>query len=213
MSFAMDKQAGRVNVNFLSDSKKNKNSNLQQKQTKITGMDKLFQLQKDLFKQGLDPEKYEDYIHDKIKEEKYYYKSLTNDDVEKLVKVYKKKHQTKDNKVNLMLSDRKRKIRQKKLFKEKKRVLIEEQKRGLIDATFKELSRSKAIGVGKSTHLHTNDPEKWNNTKKFLFTGGRYFEGSDKEWVDIYQKLVSGNSAHLFDLHSQTALNERIMNH
>lgn len=211
MSFAVDKHAGSVNVNFLSDS--NKNSTLQQKQTKVTGMDKLFQLQKDLFKEGLDPEKYEEYIHDKIKEEKYYYKSLTNDDIEKLVKVYKKRYQTKDNKVNLMLSERKRKRRQKKLFKEKKRVLIEEQKRGVIDALFKELSRSKDIGVGKSTTLHTNDPDKWNTTKKFLFTGGRYFEGSDKEWVDVYRKLVSGNSAHLFDLHSPTELNKRIMSH
>jgi hypothetical protein len=213
MNFGTDKQLGRVNVNFLSDSKKTKKTHVQHKHVSFTGKDKLFQLQKVLFKDGLEPEKYEDYIQEKMENGKYYYKGLTNDDVDELVKVYKKRYQTKNNKVNLMLSERKSKKRQLKLFKEKKRVLVEEQKRGVIDATLKELSRSKAIGVGKSSYLHTTDPDKWNNTKKLLFIGGRYFESMDKDWVSLYQKLVSGNSAHLFDLHSQSALNERIMNH
>ena len=152
------------------------------------------------------------YIQEKINKEKYYYKNLSTEDIEFLKKRYKNKQSIKQNKLNMTLSERNRKNRQIKLFKEKKNRIIYEQKRGVIDALFRELNKTKAIGVGRSTELLSNDPEKWTETKKCLFTGGRYFEGQDKGWVDIYQCLVSCNNAHLFNLNSHSELNDYIYN-
>ena len=33
-----------------------------------------------------------------------------------------------------------------------------------------------------------------NNTKNFLFSGGRYIESHDKGWVDVYNKLSTNFS-------------------
>ena len=213
MDFTNDKQMGRTRVNFVSDRKKNRKTHVQFKKNKMTGFDKLCKLQDELFKEGMSFEEYENYIQDKINDDKYYYKNLSNDDIEKLKKRYRKKLTKGENKLNMTLSERNRKNRQTKLFKEKKRNAIHEQKRGIIDALFKEINKTKAIGITRSTDLLSNEPEKFNETKKYLFTGGRYFEGQDKGWVDIYQKLVSNNSANLFDLHSPSALNDHIYNH
>lgn len=212
MDFANDKQRGRTRVNFVSDSKKNRKTHVQFKKNKMTGFDKLCQLQNVFFKEGMSFEDYENYIQDKISDDKYYYKNLSNDDINNLKKRYRKIQTTKGNKLNLMLSERNRKNRQTKLFKDKKRHMIYEQKRGVIDALFKEINRTNAIGITRSTDLLSNDPEKFTETKKYFFTGGRYFESTDKGWVDIYQKLVSNNSANLFDLHSSSALNDRVYN-
>jgi hypothetical protein len=212
MDFAKDKQMGRTRVNFVSDSKKNRKTHVQSKKNKMTGFDKLCQLQNIFFKEGMSFEDYENYIQGKINDEKYYYKNISNDDIEKLKKRYRKMHTTKENKLNLLLSERNRKIRQTKLFKEKKKNLINEQKRGVIDALFKEINVTNAIGITRSTDILSNDPEKFTETKKYLFTGGRYFEGQDKGWLDIYKKLVSNNSANLFDLHSPSALNDHVYN-
>lgn len=213
MDFAKDKQAGRTRVNFISDSKKNRKTHVQFKQNKMTGFDKLCKLQDELFKDGMSFEEYENYIQEKINDDKYYYKNLSSEEIDKLKNIYRKKLTRKENKINLMLSERNRKNRQTKLFKEKKKNLINEQKRGIIDALFKEINKTKLIGITRSTDLLSNDPEKFSETKKYLFTGGRYLDGQDKGWVDIYQKLVSNNSANLFGLHSHSALNDYIYNH
>lgn len=212
MESVIDKNVGRTRVNTFSDAKKNRNKNLQSKNVKMTAMDKLYQLQNIFFKEGMKNEEYENYIQEKINNDKYYYNNLSNDDIENLKKRFRKLHQTKENKLNLTLSERNRKNRQKKLFKEKKSNMINTQKSSMIDSLFKEINKSRAIGLTKSTDTLSNDPDNWKETKKFLFTGGRYFETSDKAWVDIYQKLVSNNSAHLFDLHSPSSLNDRINN-
>ena len=53
------------------------------------------------------------------------------------------------------------------------------------------------------------DPEKWAITKKHVFLGGRYLEKQDREsWVKVYKKIESPVKAHLFDLHSDQALNQ-----
>ena len=137
MSFSMDRQSGRTRVNFVSDSKKNKNKPSQLKQNDVTGFDKLCELQNIFFKEGMDFSEYENYLQGKINNENYYYKNISQEDVEKLEKRYKKMINNRDNKLNLLLSERNRKNRQNKLFKEKKRTVINEQKKALIDVLLK----------------------------------------------------------------------------
>jgi hypothetical protein len=212
MEFANDKQTGRTRVNFVSDSKKTRKTHIQHKDKKLTAIDKVCILQNDLFKEGMKYSEYENHIQDKINKDYFYYKNLSSDDIDFLKKRYKNKETKKQSNLNITLSERNRKNRQAKLFKDKKNNLIYDQMRGLIDALFNELKKSNAIGVGRINEFHSNDPEKWNETKKLLFLGGRYLEGQDKGWVDIYQKLVSNNSANLFDLHSSSALNDHVYN-
>jgi hypothetical protein len=156
---------------------------------------------------------YKDYVQDKINNDMYYYKNLSSDDFDKLKKRYSRMGQSKKNNLNLILSERTRKKRQKKLFKAKKSDMICRQKRCLIDGLFKEFSKSKALGITNSTQFLSSNPDDWNNTKNLLFTGGRYFESQDKGWVICYQKIVSGNSAHLFDINSSDDFNRYVMGH
>jgi hypothetical protein len=209
MKSLIDKNYGRTRVNTFCDAKKNSKRYVN-KNVNMTNMDKLYQLQNVFFKDGMKIEEYENYIQEKINNDKYYYKNLNNDNIESLKDRFRKLHQRKKNKLNLVLSERNRKNRQKKLFKEKKSNMINIQKMAMIDSLFKEFNKSRAIGLTMSTDKLSNNPENWKKTKFYLFTGGRYLESSDKNWVDIYRKLESNTSAHLFDLHSSTSLNDRI---
>ena len=211
--YSNHKQSGRSRVNLVFDRKKKGKVHEQHKVKKVTGVDKLFQLQNELFKDGMKPSEYQNYIQEKINNEKYYYKNLSNSDFERLKIRYNRMAKTKENNLNFILSDRKRKKRQKKLFKERKRNIIKKQKQGVIEELFKELSKTKAIGVGKKVDMLSSDTDKWNETKKVLFTGGRYFEKADKEWSAVYQKLISENRAHLFNMQSTDDLNEYVMNY
>ena len=47
--------------------------------------------------------------------------------------------------------------------------------------------------------------------QKIYYLRGRYFESQDKGWVICYQKIVSGNSAHLFDINSSDDFNRYVM--
>jgi hypothetical protein len=200
-------------VNFVSDSKKTRKTHVQHKKTLKSGLDKLYKLQTELFKEGMSVSDYKDYVQDKINNDMYYYKNLSSDDFEKLKKRYSRMEQAKKNNLNLTLSERARKKRQKKLFKEKKSEMISRQKRGMIESVFKYISTSKALGLASSTQFLTSNPDEWNNTKNLLFTGGRYFEKADKEWVAVYQKIVSGNSANLFDINSSGDFNQYVRDH
>lgn len=212
MSFSMDRQSGRTRVNFVSDSKKNKNKPSQLKQNDVTSFDKLCELQNIFFKEGMDFSEYENYLQGKINNENYYYKNISQEDVEKLEKRYKKMINNRDNKLNLLLSERNRKNRQNKLFKEKKRTVINEQKKALIDVLFKEITNARTIGLSKQVNTLSSDPESWTETKKFLFLGGRYLDTGDNGWFNIYQKIVSGNNARLFDMTNHDELNKFIYN-
>ena len=209
-----DKQAGKTRVNVVSDRKKTGKTHVQLKGNgQTTGLDKLYKLQDEFFKDGMSASDYKDYVQDKINNDMYYYKNLSSDDFDKLKKRYSRMGQSKKNNLNLILSDRIRKKRQKKLFKEKKSDMICRQKRGLIEGLFKEFSKSKALGITNSTQFLSSNPDDWNNTKNLLFTGGRYFESQDKGWVAVYQKIVSGNNAHLFDINSAEDLNQYVMDY
>ena len=209
-----DKKAGKTRVNVISDRKKNGKTHVQHKKPgQTSGLDKLYQLQTEFFKDGMSSPDYKDYVQGKINNDMYYYKNLSSDDFDKLKKRYSRMRQTKDNNLNLTLSERTRKKRQKKLFNAKKSDMICRQKRCLIEGLFKEFSKSKALGTTNTTQFLTSNPDDWKNTKNLLFTGGRYFESQDKGWVTVYQKIVSGNSAHLFDINSSDDLNQYVMDH
>ena len=209
-----DKQSGRTRTSFISDNKKTGKTRVQHKRNgQTSGLDKLYKLQDEFFKDGMSASDYKDYVQDKINNDMYYYKNLSSDDFDKLTKRYSRIVQTKENNLNLTLSERTRKKRQKKLFKEKKSDMICRQKRGMIESVFKHISKSKALGITNSTQFLSSNPDDWNNTKNLLFTGGRYFEKADKEWVTVYQKIVSGNSAHLFDINSSDDLNKYVMDY
>jgi hypothetical protein len=212
--FNNNKQSGRTRVNFVSDTK-HKKTHVQHKKTNMkgmTGMTKLIQLQNDFFKDGMSPKDYKDYIQDKVNNDKHYYKNISSDDFEALHKRYSRMVQEKENNVNLLLSERKRKKRQTKLFKDKKRNVTAIQKRKIIELLYKEISKTKALGISKNCSILSTDPDQWNETKKLLFLGGRYFESHDKNWVNVYQKLVSGNTGHLFGINSYNDFNNYVNN-
>ena len=212
--YCKNKQAGKTRVNVVSDRKKTGKAHVQHKRNgQTSGLDKLYQLQTEFFKDGMSSSDYNDYLQDKINKDMYYYKNLSSDDFDKLKKRYSRMGKSKKNNLNLSLSDRIRKKRQKKLFNAKKSDMICRQKRGLIEGLFKEFSKSKALGITNSTQFLSSNPDDWNNTKNLLFTGGRYFESQDKGWVAVYQKIVSGNNAHLFDINSAEDLNRYVMDH
>ena len=200
--YHVNKQGGRTNVNILSDSKKTRKTHVQHKKTTMTGLDKLYELQTEFFKDGMSSTTYKDHIQTGINKEGYYYKNISSDDFDKLTKRYSRMEQTKKNNLTLTLTKREMKNRQKNLFKDKKRVVIEKQKREMIIILFKELSRTTALGVSNDIRNHSTSPDDWNETKKLLFHGGRYFEKQDQGWVKVYRKIVSGSNAHLFGINS-----------
>ena len=51
----------------------------------------------------------------------------------------------------------------------------------------------------EDTHNY-DDPDKWGEKNKHIFTGGRYIESYDSEFTNIYKKIVSNGVYHLFNL-------------
>ena len=212
MSFLRDKYDGLTRVNTFNESKKRRKTHVQFVNKSLCGMDKLYQLQNEFFKDGMDYEDYENYIQEKINNDMFYYRNLSDKDVNELKGRYKSLHKKKKEKLNLTLAERAAKHDKKKLFKDKKRNMIIIQKTNAIEKLFKEINNTNGIGLTKSTGFLSSDPDNWGQTKKLLFIGGRYFESSDKNWVDVYRCIISSTSAHLFNLHSTSSLNEYVMN-
>lgn len=206
--FCSDSQAGRTRVNKVRESLKTKKTHVQFKKYNKTGLDKLFLLQNELFKEGLDLDEYIDYLTDKIEKKKYYYNGLNSENIEDLKERYEKLIEKENLKYNKIRDEKSLNRKRRKQFREKKRTMIREKKRELIEDLFKNMKSSQSLGILKSTELHSGDPGRWNNTKKTMFSGGRYVETQDTKWVDIYSKLSSPYSYHLFDLHSPLALNK-----
>ena len=196
------KQMGRSRVNWKNDSKKTKKTHVQQKKRNVTQMDKHYGLQRQFLRDGMNFLQYKNYIQEKINDNMFYYRKLSEEDVSKLHQRYRRLVQEKGNRVNELLEYRKRNNRQKILFKEKKIKIMDELKSKMIDQLLKVMNKSDIL---------TSDVDAWTRTKKLLFSGG-YIEKGDEKWSEIYRKIVSPVSAHLFDKHSHDALNEYIMN-
>ena len=205
-----NKQMGRTRVHKIKESKCFKKTHVQFKKNKITGIEKLYMLQNDLFKEGLNANEYNNYIIEKINKKNYYYQSLTKGEIELLKKRFGDLIQKENNKFNEIGNLKKINRKRRFIFKEKKRKLINEKKKYLIETLFKEMKKCSSIGVLKGNEGLSSDPDKWNHTKLLLFSGGRYIESGDKGWTRIYQKINSLCSHYLFDLHSNDALNEYV---
>ena len=210
--FNNHKQSGRTRVNWKNDNKRTKKTHVQQKKMNVTAMDKLYGLQKQFLKDGMNTLEYKNYVQGKVNNNKYYYRKLSEEDVSKLQQRYRRLVQEKDNKVNERVEQNKRNKRQKDLFRAKKKKVVDKQKSEMIQQLFKVMAETKAQGVNRRAGELSNDPENWKETKKLLFTGGRYLEKADKDWREVYQKIVSPVTAHLFDKHSHVTLNEYVMN-
>jgi len=170
------------------------------KETQVTIYDKMIQLQNNLFKEGLSFQEYKDYVQEKINTNKYYYTKISEDELSKLMERYKRLVQARINRYNEIGDKKEMNRRQRRLYREKKSKLVNEKKRELINLLFTKMKNTTSVGVLRDTHLLSDEPSRWKNSKKLLFLGGRYIESHDKKWVDIYSKIVSPNTAHLFDL-------------
>ena len=123
--YCVDRNQGRTRVNFISDSQKTKQKKPQMKQKrKETNLSKLVSLQNGFISQGMRLNEYKNYVQEKINNEKYYYKNMSQEGIDQLYSIYENKLRRKRNALNEMLTEREMNNRQKKLFREKKRNLI-----------------------------------------------------------------------------------------
>lgn len=208
--FCSDSQVGRTRVSKVREGLKTKKTHVQHKKDNRTGLDKVFLLQNELFKEGLDLDEYVDYITDKIENKKYFYNGLNSDNVEALKKRYSKLIEKENTRYNQLGDEKRVNRKRRRQFREKKRALIREKKESLIDELYKNMKSSQSLGILRNTDVLSNDPDRFNNTKLNMFTGTKYIEIQDKKWVDIYAKLSSPHTYHLFDLHSTAALNQYV---
>jgi hypothetical protein len=208
--FCSDSQVGRTRVSKVREGLKTKKTHVQHKKDNRTGLDKVFLLQNELFKEGLDLDEYVDYITDKIENKKYFYNGLNSDNIEALKKRYSKLIEKENTRYNQLGDEKRVNRKRRRQFREKKRALIREKKESLIDELYKNMKSSQSLGILRNTDVLSNDPDRFNNTKLNMFTGTKYIEIQDKKWVDIYAKLSSPHTYHLFDLHSTAALNQYV---
>jgi hypothetical protein len=207
--YSINKQSGRSRVCKMKD---NSHKKSKKKIEKKTPYFKLVSLQGELFKEGYDYHEYEKYIQEKINDDRFYYKLISNDDHQKLLQRFQRLIDKENNKYNEIDDQHNVREKQRRLFRKKRREIIDIKKRDLIESFFKEMKRS-----GKLVRLNENssyyDPDSWNHTKKSVFGGNTYLEENDKGWLSIYRKLESCNEAHLFDLHDIHDFNEFIYNY
>lgn len=184
---------------------------IKNKNKTITGMDKLIILQDELIKEGMTMNEYTNYVQDKINNDKYYYNFLNDEKIAKLNKVYRSKIQIKKNKRALIVENCELNKKQRSNYRNKKRIIITEQKQKVINDLVKVINKTNTNGISRSIDKDIT-PSNFNTRKLFFFTGGRYLESHDNEWVNIYSKLVSGTNCQLFDKHSNTEMNNLINN-
>ena len=204
-------QVGRTKVNKVREGIKTRKTHVQNKRTERTVLDKLFLLQNELFKDGLTQTEYKNHVQEKVNNDKYYYKKISEEDVSKLNERYAFLIKNENNKVNKRGDEVDFSRNKKKKFREKKNTLQMEKRRELINKLFKEIKKSNSNGVSRNPELLSDDPDKWDTTKLLLFTGGRYLEGSDREWCDIYSKIESPNKANMFNLSSYSDLKDYVL--
>lgn len=163
----------------------------QLKEKNVTDLQKLYELQDVLLKEGYTYGEYEKCVQEKINADKYYYKNLSDEKLALLNKRYRRLTQKDTGNFNEREDDRTFKRRQRKLYRSKRKELVDESKRNLINSLFKALSDSKVGGVSRNHDLLSDEPDKWDQTKLCLFLGGRYLESGDKDWANIYNTLNS----------------------
>ena len=221
--YCSDRNSGRTRVNKFFSNNRNRNNNKRinnrnnnRNNSKNicnlkTSFQKELELQNELFSEGYTLDDYQEEIQEKIDTKKKYYVGLTSEDVEKLHELFGKKIKREQERFNLIDDKHDLKKRQSKLFTEKKQRLVYEKRTELIENLLKELKKCNSVGVSRSVDTLSSDPEKWSETKKFLFLGGRYLEGSDKDWCKIYD-LLNSQDYLLFNCKSKKEFHQFIKN-
>ena len=195
------KQCGRTRVHKVVEGKQHKKSKSQVKASKQqTPFEKIRNLQKGLLMEGMDSAEYQTYVQEKINNDKFFYKQLSKSDLDNLYSSFDKLVKKDDNQLNVKEDINIMKRKQRKNFRKQRKEKMDTYKEKLINRLFDELKKVNGTGVIKNTSHLTSSPDKWNETKNFLFPGGSYIEDSDKKWTSIYEKLAPMNSSSLFDV-------------
>jgi len=155
---------------------------------------------------------YQNYTQEKINNNKYYYVNLTDKQNSELLQRYRRLCQKKNDK-NKLIEERHNQFKQyRKQHRSKVSEAVREKKRERIEELFKEINRSTSIGVIRNTSILSSDPDRWIETKKLLFLGGRYLETQDKGWCKVYSKIVSPVRGYLFDIYNNIELSKFVEN-
>ena len=162
---------------------------------------KLIELQKYLILEGYSLKEYERDVQENIENNYFNYRKLNNDDIQFLCKRYNRL-------LNKAPKDHSMSRKQIILYREKRKNLCYEKRRELISKLINEINKTTV----RDLSILSSDPDNWEFTKKFLFTGD-YLTEADRNWCKIYHKLVSPNQAHLFDLNSNDDFVNYIYSH
>ena len=206
-------QVGKTRVNINREYNKRKKLLSKNRNKNLSSIDKLYKNQHEMISY-MDYPEYENYIQDKINNDMFHYKNLSEKQVDELKKRYKKLIKNKEDKYSEIGEEKRVNRKQRKLFREKKRQIVENKQSELISDLLKTISSRNYSGIVKNTSHLSNNPNDWLNNKKYIFTGGLNYglSGEDKKWNEIYSKLVSQNKANLFDLHSKDSLYNYVYN-
>lgn len=200
--YRLNPQSGRTRVHKIREGIKQRRAiqTSSKKKQQLTAYDKVLGLQRGFMIEGMDLSEYKKYTQEKLNQEKFFYQGLTDENVNNLYTAYEKLLKKDDNTYNAREELREMKRKQRKNFRKKRKEVIDPYKQELIISLFNELGKVSGKGVIKSTSHLSTDPNRWKETKNFLFSGGNYIEDSDKKWTSIYGKLTEINSHSLFDI-------------
>jgi len=208
--YCSDRNVGKTRVNKFFSNKKNKSQNVQKRKLN-NSFEKLKLLQINLLKEELSQDEYEDYNQNKIDLKKAHYVGLTQDNIDELNKLYAKKIKKKENKLKITMEKHELNQTKRMDFTKKKTQIVNEKRTVLIQKILKELKSCNSVGVSRNISNLSDDVEKWSETKKFLFLGGRYLESSDKDWCKLYD-LFYKNDHCLFNLKDKKDFHNFIKN-
>jgi len=171
-------------VNKVVDGKKHKHVKTQPKKVMSSPMKKLYGLQDEMFSEGFTQEEYDKYLQEKINTSNdgkdqhyhdpsvifdglYYYQRINEDDVQLLKKRYARLIRKEDNEYNERGDKMRMNRKQRKLFRDKKRMVIEEEKNKLHTEFFKEFGKtgSGAVVNRAITKLKKKDVDNENQNK------------------------------------------------
>ena len=131
--YCSHKQVGRTRVNQVREGLKTKKTHVQHKKNTKTGLDKLFLLQNDLFKEGLNLNEYVEYLTDKIDKKHYYYRGLNSDNIDALKDRYGGLIEKENMEYNRIGDEKALNRKRRKQFREKRGKLVYEKRRELLE--------------------------------------------------------------------------------
>ena len=207
--FSYGKQDGRTRVNKVVDGKKN--IHLHEKD-RSTSLDKIYKIQSQLMKSGMGLQEYKNYIQEKINDDMFHYKNITQDNVEELYTRYERLLRNKENQYNQREDERSMKRKQRRNFRKKRKYLCDVARTELIRKLLQELVHYNICSSRVADTLRICSLL-WGETNKVIFNGsGGYLLDTDKEWCKLYSTLHSP-MPHLFNVSDYSSMNQIIYNY